>query len=207
MKYLRPLLFMVAVSGLPSAFAIDAAQERAERERIKSERAQAEAAFASREKACRERFVVTSCVEDARRDRRQALERLRLQQEVMDQAQRKQRAAERMEDIRNKVSDNDARQRDATAPDPRREKKPAEMPARASSTREAPGHGAAASAPPAGEEAARRRADYDKRQQEAKAHREAVERRNAERAAKGKVPAKPLPVPGMPAASGVSATR
>lgn len=194
---MRPLLVAVLLALLlpGGALAFTREEERIERERIRSERAQAEAAYASRERDCRGRFVVTSCIEDAQRDRRQALERLRRQEEVMDEAQRKQRAAQRMEDIRGKLAGEEGRRRPLTV----QERLKAKPPPAERTPRSAEG-AASANRPdrPASQSAAeetRRRADYERRQQEAKAHREAVEKRNAERAAKGKRPAAPLPVP------------
>jgi colicin import membrane protein len=182
---------------LPGAFALDAQGERAERERITAERARVEATFDDRQRACRERFVVTSCLEDARRDRRQALESLRQQQVILDEAQRKQRAAQRMDDIRAKVSGEEAQRREAIARDRRQEKQRGEVLRRASPDGAAPDAPAApAPASVSAPDAARRVAEFEKRQAEAREHREAVERRNAERAAQGKAPAKPLPIPG-----------
>jgi len=210
MKYLRPLLLVVVVSVGPRAFALDADAEQAERARIKSERAQVEAAYAQRERECRTRFVVTSCVDEARGDRRQALERLRLQQELLDEQQRKQRAAQRMDEIRTKVSGDDAKHREADAPGRRKDKLRVQVPAASSPDGTSPAMSAPvlpASAAPAHRmpvDEAKRTAEYDKRQQEAQAHREAVAQRNAERAARGKAPAKPLPVPSAASAASAS---
>jgi len=196
------LLFLaLAAAALPAA-AIDPAAERAERRRIESERSQVEAAFAQRERECRERFVVTSCLEDARRDRRQSLEQLRQQQAILDESQRKQRAAQRMDDIRSKVSEQDARRRNVTTQQgkerPRREVLAHSSPHAAfgASAAEEGASGVSRS----GTEAARRVSEYEKRQAEAQAHRATVERRNAEKAAQGKF-SKPLPVPTEPAPS------
>jgi len=197
------LVLGVLAAALPAvSAAFTPEEERIERERIKSERAQVEAAYATRERECRDRFVVTSCIEGARRDRRQALERLRRQQEVMDEAQRKQRAAQRMEDIRSKIVDEDSK-RPAVTVRQRRDGKPRDEPAdRSPPERSASAAGPARAASQATAQETKRRLDYASRQQEAKAHREAVERRNAERAAKGKRPAATLPVPASAAASG-----
>jgi colicin import membrane protein len=186
------------------ARALDAAEERAERQRIDSERAQVDAAYAQRERECRERFVVTSCLEDAQRDRRLALERLRQQQAILDEAQRKQRAAQRMDDIRNKVSGQDASHREAVVRDRRQQKQRSEVLARTSPAGAVPGASAAPAAPAASaprDDSAQRIAGYEKRQAQAREHREVVERRQAERATQGKRPAKPLPVPAASAAS------
>jgi len=192
-------LFMACLT-VAHAAAADVPNEQAERDRIAAERARAEAAFAVRERECHARFVVTSCLDAARRDRRQALERLRQQQVVLDEAERKQRAAKRMETIRSAVSDEESRRRAAEARAHRKAERPFQpapssvpppMPAEPASTPAAASRGASP-AP------SQRAAEYDRRQAAAKQHREAVQRRNAEGAARGKT-AKPLPLP--PAAS------
>ncbi len=191
------LLFLVLAAGvLPAARALDPLEERTERQRIGAERAEAEAAYARQEKLCRERFVVSSCLDDAKRERRRALERLRQQEAVLDEGQRKQHAAQRLEDIGAKLSERDTRRRETVVREPPSDKLRGEKVGR-SGTREA----SAASAPAAAASAAaaQRAADYEQRQAQAREHREAVERRNAERAKQGKAPAKPLPVPGASA--------
>lgn len=79
-----------------------------ERERIAAERGAVETRFASRERECRERFVVTSCIDDAKRERRQALDRLRARQLDVDEARRHERAAERKAELADKAAE-DAR--------------------------------------------------------------------------------------------------
>ena len=136
------VIFRLAIATLvasafvaPTSYAFDAAAERAERDRIKSERDQAEAAYRTRELECRQRFVVTPCLDQARRDRRQTMDRLRQQQEVLDEAQRKQRAAQRVGEIQTKVSGDEARQREAEARERRKEKQRVEAAASASAWR------------------------------------------------------------------------
>lgn len=195
----RVLSFAMALAmALPAAFALDAETERTERARIASERERVQATFDERERACRERFVVTSCLEDARRERRQSLEGLRHQQAILDEAQRKQRAAQRMDDIRAKVSGEEAQRREAQARERRQQKPPGEPPTRGPDGAAPRTHAAPASA--ARSDAAGRAAAYEKRQAEAREHRQAVERRSAEKAAQGKTPVKPLPVPGAASA-------
>ena len=109
------LLLFAGVLAATEGKAIDAATESAERERIRAERAQAEQVFAARERECRDRFAVTRCLDEARRERRATLEHLNRQQGVLDEAQRKQRAAQRMESIRGKVSTDEAKRREADA--------------------------------------------------------------------------------------------
>jgi colicin import membrane protein len=203
------LTFLALCAGVlvaQAAGAPDLATERAERDRIGAERSQAEAAFAAREQECRERFAVTACLDAARRERRAALDRLRVQQDVLDEADRKRRAAQRVEEIRNNVSAEEAKRRDIAE----RQRLKAKQQAEAASTEAVAVSAPAAPASRAGRPAAvahrkasapdpRRAQEYEQRQTDAKAHREAVVRRNAERAAKGK-PAKPLPTPGAASA-------
>ncbi|WP_280155621.1 hypothetical protein [Piscinibacter sp. XHJ-5] len=196
---MKPRLWcwVLGLAMLPAAFALDVQAERAERDRIAAERAGVEATFGERERACRERFVVTSCLEDARRDRRQALENLRQQQVILDEAQRKQRAAQRMDDIRAKVSGEEAQRRKAPVHERGRPpKRPDDGASREPHRPAASPASAALPASAARAAASARIGEYEKRKTEAREHREAVQRRNAEKAAQGKVPAAPLPVPG-----------
>jgi colicin import membrane protein len=189
MKFCAVLL-VVALSGLSAAsFAASDAEERA---RIASERNEANATFARQQRECQQRFVVTSCVEAARAEQRGTLARLRREQSVLDEAQRRQRAAGRVAAIREKVRAEEAR----AAQPPRPPREPA---IRAVAPRAQPVV-RAASAPVTDEnqrraEEARRRAAYEKRQHDARVHREVVERRAAEARSKTKVPVTPLPVP------------
>ena len=174
----------------------------AERARIRAERAQAERRYAEAERDCRTRFVVTSCVEDAREQRRQTLTRLRAEELVLDRAERQQRAAERAAAIRGKQSRDDVPRKPrlidvpalaASAPPPRLRLRPPPAP-----------RGGATTTPEARQRAA---AAYEERQRAAQAHREAVERRNAERQAKAKKPSQPLPLPMPPTAAGSAPAR
>jgi len=201
------VFFTALVPALAPAHAMDAASERAERDRLKTERDQAEAAYVTRERECREKFVVTSCIEQARRDRRQTLERLRQQQAVLDEAQRKQRAAQRVDEIRTKVSSEDAKQRERAGTERRQRVEAASPSASAASAEASSPTAIVVSEPPSAlarpasanasamEVHARKEAAYEKRLEEAREHRAQVERRNAEKAASGKAPAKGLPTP------------
>jgi hypothetical protein len=194
------LLLSSSVAAAP-AWAISAADDAAERQRIAAEQAQVEQAYAARQAECRTRFIVTSCLDAARRDRREAMEKLRQQEVVLDEAQRKQRAAERIDEIRAKVSADEGKRREAEARVQAREARRQEEAAAAlASVASAPS--AAVSAPARARVApAKRPVDtaaaasaYDQRQRDAQEHRAAVERRNAERARKSK-PSRPLPPP------------
>ncbi|MEO5882601.1 MAG: hypothetical protein ABIQ06_09310 [Caldimonas sp.] len=79
--------------------------------RISVERAAVNARYAEQERECRTRFVVASCVEDAKRERRLQLDRLRARQVVVDEARRHERAAARRSELAVKAAE-DAR-RDA----------------------------------------------------------------------------------------------
>ena len=207
------------MSGLSLLLAcsLAAAQEdAAERSRIAREKAGIESAFAGRERECQDRFVVTACVEDAQRLRRNALVELRRQTAVLDEKLRKERAQRRLESIRDNLARDEAERRDQLLRPPR---EPEDLPlqnlrrepreantARTPAVPRAPQPPAVrASAPAAptdrGAQEARSRAAYAARQSEAKAHRDEVSRRNAPRLATRK-PAAPLP--DAAAASGVA---
>ena len=166
----------------------------AERARIARERKQVEADYAVEVARCQAQFIVASCVEKARQSRRTALDRLGREQNVLDDAQRKQRAAERLQRMQEK--------RKAVA-----ERPPEPAPRivqRAVSASSAPAASRPAPAPrddrPTAAEQAERQAAYERRVKEAAEHRREVEQRNAKRAASHK-PAAPLPVPPGSAAS------
>ena len=170
--------------------------DRLDRERIATERTAVETAFSARERECQTRFIVTSCVEKARLDRRDALAQLRRQDAVLDEAQRRQRAAQRVEAIRTKISNEEARQ---PKPSTRERGNLAPKPAPAI-TGKARHADAASRALPAASEADRRgpqgsnkAAAFEARKQASQAHRDAVARRNAQKSAKAEKAALPLP--------------
>jgi colicin import membrane protein len=177
--------------GQASAPASDATQERL---RIAAEKQQAEQRFEAARRECETRFAVSSCVDQARSERRRTLELLAARQAVLDDAHRRQRADERMRSIREK-----ARQADERAAAPA-----ASAVVRARRAPPAPRSPASAAPEPrpqvTPQEAAQRRDERTQREQEAAQHRDAVLRRNAERDAR-KPPSAPLPVPSAPPAS------
>lgn len=203
-----------AIACLCAVTAVQAADggidDRAERERIRNERAAANSNFLERERECRTRFVVTACVNAARHDQRETLARLRSEESVLDDAQRKHRAAQRMDTIREKLDKGDAREREAVGAEQREAHRKAteprvtvRSPGRAASEprRSVPSPARAASAARPAVSAETRRAEeersraaFDARNDAAQAHREKVAKRNAERAAKRK-PVAPLPTP------------
>ena len=185
------------------------AAEPTELARINTERAAIEATRIERERDCQTRFAVTRCVEDARQAHRLALAELRRQQVVIDEAERRQRASERVDELANRAAESigptpaprspraseaGAKLRQPAAPAVRADPAPAgplKPPKRQAS---APEDGADAHALEASRAAA-----FEMRVKEAQAHRAAVERRNAERVQKGKA-SRPLPLPASGAA-------
>ena len=89
----------------------------AERAAIAAERAAIDARFAARERECLQRFVVTSCVDDAKRERRIGLDGLKARQLALDEARRRARTDERSAEIAAKAAEDAKRQR-ATPPAP-----------------------------------------------------------------------------------------
>ena len=175
----------------------------AERQRIASARAAAEQRYAERERECRERFAVTACIDDARRERQATLGALRREQNLLEEGQRQARAAERRELLDERAKAQAARASEAAAAPPRTPRTAPEQPhPRASAeARSAPAPhdvlkhpGQLPGGPRSAADEARSRAAYDAAQREAETHRAEVEAKNAHRAA-SKKPAAPLPVP------------
>lgn len=109
---MKSALLAITMAAFGSgAAALTAEEERDERERIRLERVAVDAVYVARERECRTRFAVTSCLDDAKRERRQALDRLRRQEALLDETRRKERAAKRMEEIRAKTAQSDAQRR------------------------------------------------------------------------------------------------
>lgn len=175
------------------------ARADAEHERIAAERAAANTKLAEQQRECATRFLVAPCLEDARTENRATLARLRQRELQLDEAKRRATAEARRKAIAEKAEAQQARASDA-APEPprvrvRRAPQAAPLPAGRASDSVAPR--LPGGAEPGADRAAleqRNQQKFEARQRETRAHREAVERRNAQRAAKGKVAA-PLPVP------------
>jgi hypothetical protein len=215
----------------------------AERARIAGARAQADAALAEAEAQCMQRFVVTSCLIEARQSHRSTVEPLRQESMLLDERERKQRAADRIDQVRAKAEAAQARAAVPILPVPpvaaasasdmpgvrpklRGESSLATSTVNAASAASGPSFpervGSRASAvspilkPPKRSDASARRltpapdsaatAAAANRSAEAFAHREQVERRNAERDAKH-APAKGLPIPGAASSASGAAGR
>lgn len=170
------------------------ADETVERERIARERAEATARFEQRQRECAQRFAVTACVDAARAEHRQTLLQLRRQEGVLDEAQRKQRAAQRMQAIEEKRR---AEQERASAPPATPRPPPLQVkPPRPAAAHSPPSAAdRPASAPDRSLEEARNRERFEARQREAQAHRDDAARRRAQREQAGKKPSAPLPDP------------
>ena len=100
---LRTLAVLALVQGLVAVAQGPAViDDRAERERIARERSEATARHDQRRRECEQRFAVTACVDEARAEHRQTMIRLRRQEALLDEGQRKARAAQRLAAIEQK---------------------------------------------------------------------------------------------------------
>lgn len=180
------LAWAVAGSLLGASLTVQAASD--ERAQLAQQRRQLSAAFAEEERACGQRFAVTSCVDDVRSRRREALAPLREREIQIDEAARQQRAAERRSAI-------EARREAATA-------RPAASAAPPQLRVRAPAHAASRAAPRTPDDSTDERAaqaelrqrQAHQRREEAKAAQQRVQRRLEDRAT-GARQAAPLPVP------------
>jgi hypothetical protein len=214
---LLAVLFAVLVAGAPGAAAAASADD-AERAQIAAERAAIEARYQARERECMQRFVVTSCIDDAKRERRQGLDALKARQLALDEARRRARSAERSSELAAKAAEDAKRERAARAA---AASAPAAVPhegaASALPRLEIPRDRRGAASPPsakpsAAESAAERqarearnRAAFEARQRQAAQHREEV-LDNTTRQMSERAPAASLPGP-VPASSAASAPR
>ncbi len=179
------------------------ARADAEHDRIASERSAANARLTAQVRECESRFIVAPCLDAARSENRAALAQLRQQELQLDEGRRRAAAEARRKAIADKVGAQRGRASDAAAEAPhvhvRREPQVAPAPARRASEAGAPPMPALG---PSGPDRAaieqRNQRSFAARASEAQAHRDAVARRNADRAAQGKVAA-PLPAPGASA--------
>lgn len=216
-KHILASLLLLSVSVL--AWAADESKEAAgERARIAAERARAEKTFQAEQKACYSKFSVSGCIDDAGARRSARLADLRRQEIVLNDAQRKARAADRVKELEGKQADEARKQSEAAAKGNEkaaaRERRAEDKAAKARQRAEkAQGNAAKAEAGPRGSGPAGKPTDkpvqraplekqpdieesrqrYEQRQLDAQAHRASVEQRAAEQ--KKKKPVQPLPVP------------
>ena len=174
-------------------------QREAERSRIQGERAQVEAAFQAEESACYARFSVSDCISKARRVRREVLENLRRQEVVINEADRKFKALEQIERIKEKSSEQTlqeaaARRLEAQAAQKERNDSAAEKANAQAKPKSGRADGQAgqtkADQGRTPDEIAREQAHYTKKLKEADAHRASVLKSQREKASD---PKKPLP--------------
>lgn len=176
---------------LACAIAIGAASARepgGERDALTRERSRLQARFAAEEAACRDRFAVNACRDEVRERRREALEPLRERELALDEADRRERAAERRRAIRAK-QEAAARRPPPPTESRLRPREPAPAASRAMPARTPPDRLARES------EAAGRAAAAERRREEARATQERIDKRQREREAAGRA-ASPLPLPG-----------
>jgi colicin import membrane protein len=180
------------VLALSSCLLTGAALADSEHDRIASERAAAIAKFTAQDQECRTRFIVASCVEAAQKEEHLTLGRLRQEELRLDDARRHEAAAARRQAVQEK---SDAQQSRASEPAPaplsahvRHTPSPSSTPALM------PPHVESAASSPAERAAFERahEAKFEAKAREIEAHRQEVERRNAQRQAQGKTAA-PLP--------------
>jgi colicin import membrane protein len=191
----RCAALLAGVALCSAAAGAVAGDDAAERERIA-----VEARFVEREQGCARQFVVTACVEEARREQRAALASLRQQQTALDEAQRLQRANARLDKL---AKPHVTPPQPPAAPrEPRAGHPPADTSLAVPAAADSPSlhgprpHKSVAPNDPVtrSTEAVARQAAFAARIQAAQAHRNAVEKRQAERSKKARV-ARPLPAP------------
>lgn len=183
-----------ALALLCGAVAAAPDTDAAERERIATERQAVEARYEAARQDCETRFVVNPCLDQARQDRRAALEPLQRQIHLLDDARRRARAVDRVRSIQ-------ARESQAAAMPALSPAAPATMASAAASPpspRPPPTVRRAVRPPPSASAAAQaaqqRQAQQQQRLKDAEAHQDAVQARNARRDAQ-RPPAAGLPVP------------
>jgi hypothetical protein len=114
------------------------ARADAEHERIAAERAAANAKFAEQQRECAARFIVATCVEEARTENRATLARLRQRELQLDEARRRATAEARRKAIAEKAEGQQARASDAAPEAPRVRVRRAPQPAPASRASDSP---------------------------------------------------------------------
>ncbi len=193
---LLPVLQAMAVACMPVLAADDNAA--AQRERIARERAAVERQAQAAQAACAQQFAVTACVDRVMADRRERLRQLDRERALLDDELRKRRAAERTARIEQRQVE--LAQEPPSAPVRTRSPAAASAPRGATSSAAARASANEAAASQSEADAAERAAASARRAAQAEAHRNAVEKRNRERAAQH-APSPPLPQPPQAPAS------
>lgn len=191
----------VVLGGLlAAALATTVAAPVDERERLAVERQVVEARHADAVAACQTKFFVNDCLEVARHQRQRALDSLRQQQLRLDDARRRDRAAERLK------LQHDATLSRAAEPSSPVQRRPRQADAaRAAASAALPlarteGPSTPASVPAVATRERQNQDAFDLRQQAAREHQRAVESRNGRQDAV-RSPAASLPLPPASAAA------
>lgn len=176
-------------------------QRQLEHAQLQSERDAIQARLLAQEADCYQRFAVTACLHQARSAARAQDTALLHQQHLIDDAERRDKAAQRQRTIQDK--ERALAERNATPPAAQGAVR-GEPPQRVQGASQGPGapqgsalqESAAAQQPQAQTERdAQARERYEAKQEKARLRRDAQEQRRAEDAAAGRVPAAPLPEP------------
>ncbi|MEY4267624.1 MAG: hypothetical protein RIS90_2159 [Pseudomonadota bacterium] len=103
------LLQLTALAQTVAAVPQPPMDVQAERSRIQAERARETARYEQQERACYARFAVNDCLAANRAQRRGVLDDLRRQTLALDSAERKNKALDQVERIRDKTATQDGR--------------------------------------------------------------------------------------------------
>lgn len=203
MKHLLSLLSLCAVAvaqaQLPAAY--DPEFDARERVRIEAERSRTQLFYADEEARCYQRFAVNDCLRDVRRQRRTALEELRRQEVILNDARRAATAAEQARRVEERSAGRQDPVDEARRLEEQKARESREQQSRDRQAERARAPAAAASAPQAGDKVppmddAARRAEqqraYELRQQRAEERRREREQQLREQ---GPGNSRPLPVP------------
>ena len=189
----RPMTRLGAIAALllglcAAAQASEPPSAVAERKQIQQDRAAAEARYKQAEAECQTRFAVSGCIADAQAQRRTELTELRQRELALDEAKRRAEVEDNARRVQTKQAEAAAR------PVPVPQAASAPQPASAASAAARRERNPVSKTADDATAAAARVAAQQRRANEAAAHRQEVEQRNAERAARGKK-STPLPVP------------
>ncbi len=185
----------LALALLATVAAAAPDSDAAERARIAADRQAVEVRFEAAKRDCEARFLVNNCLEQARQERRLALQPLQRQTHLLDDARRRARAVERLRAIQERESAAAAKPALA-APAPASAASGSTKPPVQRAVRPAP----SASVSAAAQAADKRAAQHQQRLRDAQAHQEAVQARNTRRDVQRK-PAAGLPIPVPPASA------
>ena len=171
------------------------------RQQIQEARSAEEARISDQESACYERFAVNDCLKQARAKRRLALEGLRRQEVILNDLERRKKAADQLELIQEKSSPQKREEANASRLDAVKAQKEREASAAKKladhlltpspgkdDKRASPAMGTSRSA----EEAAKNKMDYDLKLKEAQEHRQSREAELLKK--KADKPIQPLPL-------------